>query len=167
MICFFSQNSILKMYVFDTDYYEKFLELFQERKEGKCNPSVPATVGSGWSPLRNFGRNVPRKPRLIGGFEGHNAKESTLPGSPACGREIHKADHWREGNWWVVLKRVFKRYLRLGSSLKCAASSSPRGEASGFLRRDHPDSGCRISAHNWGSSGKQGKGEMRWVWDWL
>jgi len=49
------------MYVFDTGYYEEFLELFQERKEGKCNPSVPGTVGSGWSPLRNLEK------RIIGG----------------------------------------------------------------------------------------------------
>jgi hypothetical protein len=61
MICIFYQNSILKMYVFDTGYYEEFLELFQERKEGKCNPSVPGTVGSGWSPLRNLEK------RIIGG----------------------------------------------------------------------------------------------------
>ena len=26
--------------------------------------------------------------------------------------------------------------LRIGATLKCAASSSPRGEATGFLRRD-------------------------------
>ena len=35
MICISSQNSILEKYVFDTSYYEKFLELFQERKVGK------------------------------------------------------------------------------------------------------------------------------------
>jgi hypothetical protein len=35
MICIFFKNRILKMYLFNIGYYEEFLELFQERKEGK------------------------------------------------------------------------------------------------------------------------------------
>jgi hypothetical protein len=41
----------------------------------------------------SLGRNVPRKPRLVGGVKGHNMNEISLPGSPAlwagsftCGR---------------------------------------------------------------------------------
>ena len=71
------------------------------------NPSVSVRLDRGGFPSEALGRNVPRKPGLIGGFEGHNAKESTLPGSPAFGREIHKADHWREGNRRVALKGPF------------------------------------------------------------
>jgi hypothetical protein len=98
---------------------------------------------------------VRRKPRLTGGFEGHNAKENTLPGSHTLWVGASQADHWRQGNRRVVPKRLFEGYLRLGSSLKCAASSSPRGEASGFLRRDHPDSGHTISAHHFYGSRKR------------
>jgi hypothetical protein len=67
MICIFSHNSILEMYVFGMGYYEKFLKIFQERKEGECNPSVPSTVGSGWSPLRNLGKWIIGE-RGIGGW---------------------------------------------------------------------------------------------------
>jgi hypothetical protein len=31
----------------------------------------------------DHGRNVPRKPRLIGGVKGHNMNEASSPGSPA------------------------------------------------------------------------------------
>jgi len=55
---------------------------------------------------------------------------NTLPGSPALRREASKADHWREGNRRVALKRPFEGYLRLSSSLICAASS--------FLRETTP-----------------------------
>jgi hypothetical protein len=30
-----------------------------------------------------IGRNVPRKPRLVGGVKGHNINETSFPGSPA------------------------------------------------------------------------------------
>jgi len=30
-----------------------------------------------------FDRNVPRKPRLVGGVKGHNMNETSFPGSPA------------------------------------------------------------------------------------
>jgi len=46
----------------------------------------PLSLGCGWIgmvPPPNLDRSVPRRPRLIGGFEGHNAKENALPGSPA------------------------------------------------------------------------------------
>jgi len=83
---------------------------------------------------------VHRKPHLTGGFEGHNAKENTLPGSHTLWVGASQADRWRQGNRRVVLKRPFEGYLVLGSSLKCAASS--------FLRREHPDSGHTISGHH-------------------
>jgi hypothetical protein len=62
-----------------------------------CNPSVPGAVRSRWSPLRNLDRNVPRKPRLIGGFGGHNAKENTLPGSPALWTEASQSGSLERG----------------------------------------------------------------------
>ena len=41
---------------------------------------VPLTKGiAGLS----FDRNVPRKPRLVGGVKGHNINETSFPGSPA------------------------------------------------------------------------------------
>jgi len=39
--------------------------------------------------MQGFDRQVPRKPRLVGGVKGHNINEISFPGSPACGREIH------------------------------------------------------------------------------
>jgi hypothetical protein len=32
---------------------------------------------------KSFGRNVPRRPRLVGGVKGHNMNETSFPGSPA------------------------------------------------------------------------------------
>jgi len=37
------------------------------------------SMGSGLS----FDRQVPRKPRLVGGVKGHNINEISFPGSPA------------------------------------------------------------------------------------
>ena len=34
-------------------------------------------------PVSVIGRNVPRKPRLVGGVKGHNMNDNTLPGSRA------------------------------------------------------------------------------------
>jgi hypothetical protein len=31
----------------------------------------------------DIGRNVPRKPHVVGGVKGHNVEENTLPGSAA------------------------------------------------------------------------------------
>jgi hypothetical protein len=41
------------------------------------------------NPVLNFGRNVARKPRLVGGVKGHNMNEISFPGSPALGGELH------------------------------------------------------------------------------
>jgi len=104
--------------------------------------SSPRAVRSGWSHLRNLDRDVPSKPRLIGGFEGHNAKENTLPGRPALWAEASQSGSLEREELAGGAERLFVGYLRLGSSLKCAASS--------FLQGEHPDPGCRISAHNRG-----------------
>jgi hypothetical protein len=38
-------------------------------------------------------RQVPRKPRLVGGVKGHNQNENFLPGKPRPGGgELHKVD---------------------------------------------------------------------------
>ena len=40
--------------------------------------------------MRVFDRQVPRKPRLVGGVKGHNINEISFPGSPALvGGELH------------------------------------------------------------------------------
>ena len=41
------------------------------------NQLVPSEKKIEW----NIGRNVPRKPRFVGGVKGHNVEENTLPGS--------------------------------------------------------------------------------------
>jgi hypothetical protein len=33
--------------------------------------------------MQGFDRQVPRKPRLVGGVKGHNINEISFPGSPA------------------------------------------------------------------------------------
>ena len=70
-------------------------KLFPSRrksKEGDSNPSD--AVGSKWSPLRNLGRDVPRKPRLAGGVKGYNMKENYPSGKPRLvAGELHIADH--------------------------------------------------------------------------
>jgi len=40
---------------------------------------IPASIEIEW----NIGRDVPRKPRFVGGVKGHNVEENTLPGSAA------------------------------------------------------------------------------------
>ena len=40
---------------------------------------IPSTREIEW----NIGRDVPRKPRFVGGVKGHNIEENTLPGSAA------------------------------------------------------------------------------------
>jgi D-alanine-D-alanine ligase len=47
-------------------------------------------VGMTYNLRKDFDRNVPRKPRLLGGVKGHNMNDTTLPGSPALmGGELH------------------------------------------------------------------------------
>jgi hypothetical protein len=52
-------------------------------------------VGWGGPAFSSFGRNVPRKLRLIGGAKGHNTNDNTLPGSAAlplpAGRQGQRA----------------------------------------------------------------------------
>jgi hypothetical protein len=48
--------------------------------------------------ILNFDRNVPRKPRLVGGVKGHNINDITLPGSPAL---------WA-GSFKIVFSIVFE-----------------------------------------------------------
>ena len=38
-------------------------------------------------PPPSHGRNVPRKPRLVGGVKGHNMNDTSFPGSPALWAE--------------------------------------------------------------------------------
>jgi hypothetical protein len=40
---------------------------------------IPSTREIEW----DIGRDVPRKPRFVGGVKGHNVEENTLPGSAA------------------------------------------------------------------------------------
>ena len=63
----------------------------RKSKEGDSNPSD--AVGSKWSPLRNLGRVVPRKPRLAGGVKWHNMKRNYPSGKPRpVAGELHIAD---------------------------------------------------------------------------
>ena len=137
----------------------------RKSKEGDSNPSD--AVGSKWSPLRNLGRVVPRKPRLAGGVKWHNMKGNYPSGKPRpVAGELQIADRHvlpkvspplceRGGGDLKGLCLVHPHPrpppskgegiigdLGIGSSLKWAASS--------FLLRDHPDPGDRISEGDYG-----------------
>jgi hypothetical protein len=66
-----------------------------------------------------------------------DAGKELYPLTPTAGPErspfqkLEIADHWREGNGRLIVRRSLEGYLPIALSLKCAASS--------FIRGDHPD----------------------------
>ena len=45
--------------------------------------------------IKAFDRQVPRKPRLVGGAKGHNQKHYFFPGKPRpVAGELHKNERW-------------------------------------------------------------------------
>jgi hypothetical protein len=66
--------------------FRDLLELFNAHKVDYLVVGAYALAFHG-APRYTGGRNVPRKPRLVGGVKGHNIDETSFPGSPLCGRE--------------------------------------------------------------------------------
>jgi len=59
------------------------------------------------------GRNMPRKPSLVGGVKGHNMKENTLPGSPSL-----RAGGFIYG--YLVSRSARRRFTSNSKSLRLA-----------------------------------------------
>ena len=80
------------MFSFRLPTIKKLSRSRQKSREGDSNLSD--AVGWKWSPLRNLGRDVPRKPRLAGRVKWHNMKGNCTSGKPRpVARELHIADH--------------------------------------------------------------------------
>jgi len=88
--------------------------------------------------LTSFDRNVPRKPRLVGGVKGHNENENSFPGSPALwagsftfnmGTNKDQLSHFPIGLIFQKLNQISPIYSREILALKRSAplTSRPRG----------------------------------------